>query len=250
MNLDNLEETSVASSDPMLNIFAGVTAVSLTRNQIHLGDLRRLSPISRVHGTDRGLPIDRHYIEGFLSTNISDVKGHVLEFDDDSYTRRYGGERVAVSDVLHVEEGHPGATIIADLSSAGNIEDDTFDCIICTQTLMYIYPIRAAIQTLYRILKPGGVLLATFPGIAQVSRYDMDRWGEYWRFTTMSAKRLFGEVFPLEYVSVESRGNVLAAIAFLHGLCTEDLEEDELKHCDPDYEVLARLKPQTDELYS
>jgi SAM-dependent methyltransferase len=222
--------------------------LNLPRNQIRFGDLRRLSPISRVHGTDRGLPIDRYYIEGFLSTNVSDVKGHVLEFDDDSYTHRYGGERVAVSDVLHVEEGHPGATIIADLSSAGNIEDDTFDCIICTQTLMYIYPIQAAIQTLYRILKPGGVLLATFPGIAQVSRYDMDRWGEYWRFTTMSAKRLFGEIFSPEFVSVESRGNVLSAIAFLHGLCTEELEKDELNHRDPDYEVLittrARKPPQ------
>jgi hypothetical protein len=34
-------------------------------------------------------------------------------------------------------------------------------------------------------LKPGGVLLATVSGISQISRYDMYRWGDYWRFTTL-----------------------------------------------------------------
>ena len=65
-----------------------------------------------------------------------------------------------------------------------------------TQTLLVIFDFRAAIANCYRALKPGGVLLATFPGISQISRYDMDRWGDYWRFTDLSARRLFEEVFP------------------------------------------------------
>jgi SAM-dependent methyltransferase len=188
--------------------------------------------------------VDRYYMEKFLSANASDVKGRVLEFDDDAYTRRFGGERVLTSDVLHVEAGHAGVTITADLADAGHVAAETFDCIICTQTLMLIYEIRAAILTLYRILKPGGVVLATFPGIAQISRFDMDRWGEYWRFTTLSAGRLFAEAFPSENVAVEAHGNVLSASAFLYGLCAEELQPDELNHQDPDYEVLITVRAQ------
>jgi SAM-dependent methyltransferase len=214
------------------------------RNQVNLGDLRRVTPISRVHGTDRGSPVDRYYIERFLSANASDVKGRVLEFDDDAYTRRFGSDRVLTGDVLHVEAGHPGVTITADLSDAAHITDEIFDCVICTQTLMFIYELRAAVMTLYRILKPGGVVLATFPGIAQISRYDMDRWGEYWRFTTLSAERLFAEAFTAQHVSVEAHGNVLSASAFLYGLCAEELQPEELNYQDPDYEVLITVRAQ------
>jgi SAM-dependent methyltransferase len=193
---------------------------------VRFGDLRRLKPISRVFGFDRGLCIDRYYIENFLAKHAEDIRGHVLEIGDDTYTRRFGGDRVARSDVLHVQEGNPKATIVADLTCADSIPSDTFDCIIFTQTLQFIYDVRAAIRHLYRILKPGGVLLATFPGISQISRYDMDRWGDYWRFTTLSARRLFEEVFPPGNVTVRAYGNVLAAVAFLHGLSAEELRRE------------------------
>ncbi|HEX6050119.1 MAG TPA: hypothetical protein VFZ21_12650, partial [Gemmatimonadaceae bacterium] len=74
---------------------------------VHLGDLRRLTPISRAFGYDRGGPVDRYYIEGFLARYASDVRGRVLEVGDDSYTRRFGGNRVTRRDVLHVHEGNP-----------------------------------------------------------------------------------------------------------------------------------------------
>jgi len=209
---------------------------------VRLGSLRRLQPISRVYGFDRGLCIDRYYIDQFLSAHTPDIRGCVLEIGDDTYTRAFGGDHVSESDVLHVAEGDPKATIVADLTCADQIPSDVFDCIIFTQTLQFIYDMRAAIRTLHRILKPGGVLLATFPGISQISRYDMDRWGDYWRFTTLSARRLFEEVFPAGNVSVEAYGNVLAAIAFLHGLAAEELKQRELDHNDPDYEVLITVR--------
>ena len=124
-----------------------------------------------MFGYDRGRPIDRYYIEeGFLARHGDDIRGHVLEIGDASYTQEFGGDRVAVSDVLHVDEGNPQATIVADLSSADHIPSDTFDCIIFTQTLHFIYDVRSAIQTLHRILKPEGVLLATFPVSAKITR--------------------------------------------------------------------------------
>ncbi len=205
-------------------------------------NLRRLTPVSRVFGFDRGLCIDRYYIERFLSAQASDIRGRVLEIGDNTYTRKFGGEYVARTDVLHFTEGNPMATIVADLTCADRISSDTFDCIICTQTLPVIYEVRAAIQTLHRILKPGGALLATFPGISQISRYDMDRWGDYWRFTTLSARRLFEEVFPAANVTVTAYGNVLTAVAFLHGLASQELRQEELDYCDPDYEVSITVR--------
>ncbi len=209
---------------------------------VRFGSLRRVTPISRIFGFDRGQCIDRYYIENFLARNAKDIRGCVLEIGDNTYTRRFGGELVTESQVLHVQEGNPRATIVADLTSSNPIASDSFDCVILTQTLQFIYDTRAAIRTLYRILKPGGILLATFAGISQISRYDRERWGDYWRFTTLSARRLFEEAFPTTHIKVEAYGNVLAAGAFLQGLAAEDLRREELDHRDPDYEVLITVR--------
>lgn len=209
---------------------------------VRLGHLRRLKPISQTWGFDRGLPIDRYYIERFLSTHRLDIRGHVLEIQDDTYTCKFGSERVTRSDVLHMVAGNPRATIVADLTCADHIPSDTFDCIILTQTVQFIYDVRAVLKTLYRILKPGGVLLATLPGISQISRRDMNRWGDYWRFTTLSSRRLLEEIFPADRVAVEAYGNVLAAVAFLHGLATQELPQQDLDSLDLDYEVLITVR--------
>jgi len=209
---------------------------------VRFGNLRRVTPVSRVFGFDRGMCIDRYYIEQFLGRHAGDIHGRVLEVADNAYTTRFGRDRVIKSDVLYVQEGNPKATLVGDLAGENSIPSDSFDCIIFTQTLQFIYNFQAAILSLHRILGPGGVLLATVPGISQISRYDMDRWGDYWRFTTASARRIFEEVFGPENVSVESYGNVLAANAFLHGLAQEELRPDELEFRDPDYELLITVR--------
>jgi hypothetical protein len=70
----------------------------------------------------------------------------------------------------------------------------------------------------------------------------MDRWGEYWRFTTLSMRRLLEEVFPSATVSVHADGSVLTAVAFLHGLAAEELRPDELNYRDADYELLITAR--------
>ena len=178
-------------------------------------------------GYDRGLPVDRYYIERFLSHHAKDIRGRVIEIGDSAYTRQFGGTQVTTSDVLHVDESNPTATIVGDLASGDNIPASTFDCFVLTQTLQLIYDVRAALATVYRILKPGGVVLATVPGISQMSD---DEWGKtwYWAFTSLSARCLFEEVFPKGSVQVQAHGNVLAATAFLQGLATHELSQEEL----------------------
>jgi SAM-dependent methyltransferase len=210
--------------------------------RLDFGDLRRVTPISQSFGFDRGLPIDRYYIEGFLALHAEDIRGRVLEIADNRYTRQFGGSRVTRSDVLNLTPDNPHATIIADLANAGAIPSNAFDCIVFTQTLQYIYEPQTAVKTLYRILKPEGVLLASFPVISQICRYDMDRWGDYWRFTDGSIRRLLGDIFTPENVTVQAHGNILAAISFLHGLAAHELRPPELEHHDPDYQILITAR--------
>ena len=203
---------------------------------------RRTTPISKDWGGNRGQIVDRYYIEKFLAKHAGDVRGHVLDFDDDVYARKFGGSKATKVDVLHLTAENPHATIIADLAHGEPIPSDTFDCIICTQVLLLVYDLHAAIRTLYRILKPGGVALVTVPGIQKISRGDMEKSGDYWRFTTLSMRRLFEEIFAKDHVEVEAYGNVLAAVAFLHGLAVEDLRREDLDYHDPDYQVTITLR--------
>jgi len=212
------------------------------RPAVRWGDLRRLEPISRVFGLDRGRPIDRYYIEVFLDRCRDDIRGRTLEIGDAEYTRRFGGDRVERSDVLHAEAGNEQATLVGDLAGGAGVPADAFDCIILTQTLPFVFDIFGAVATVHAALREGGVVLATLPGISQISRYDMDRWGDYWRFTTLSARRLFEPVFGAGNVEVTAHGNVLAATAFLHGVAAEELRPAELDHTDDDYQVLITVR--------
>jgi SAM-dependent methyltransferase len=203
----------------------------------------RLKPIRRAFGSGYGQCIDRYYIENFLDAHSEDIHGRVLEVSDNIYTYRFGGSKVRRSDVLHVTPDSPRATIIADITTdASHIESETFDCVILTQTIHLIYDFRAALRTVYRILKPGGVLLATFPGISQICRKDMEQWGDYWRLTSVSSRLVFAEFFPEDCISVHAYGNVFTSIALLHGLLSTELRKDELDYHDPDYEMLITVK--------
>lgn len=199
-----------------------------------------LQPISRLFGFDRGTPIDRCYIENFLKKNASCICGHVLEIAGNEYTKKYG-TAVTQSDVLN-SVASPQATIIGDLASGENIPESAFDCIILTQTIQYIYDVKAALRNAVKALKPGGTLLITTSGISQISRYDMDRWGEYWRFTDKSLKMLLAEIVPEEAIDVQAYGNVAVAKAFLDGRAVHELDQQVLDYQDDDYQVLLTAR--------
>ena len=210
---------------------------------VDFGDLRRLKPISELEGYERGTPVDRYYIENFLSRNSTCIAGHVLEIGDDEYTRKFGKDKVKKSDILNYDKSfNPGTTIEADLSSAPHIPSDTYDCIIFTQTLQFIYDFRSAISTLHRILKPGGVLLATLGAIGNTYGEGPSESDWYWLFTASSAARIFEEQFPTGKVEVGPHGNVLAAIGFLEGLSAHEFSERELDYYDPRYQMLITVK--------
>jgi GT2 family glycosyltransferase/SAM-dependent methyltransferase len=209
--------------------------------RVRFGDLHRLTPISQCFGFDRGLPVDRYYIERFLARHASEIVGRVLEIGDDTYTRRFGGSRVSRSDVLHVHHGNPCATFVGDLTDPDVLPEAAFDCIVLTQTLQLIYDVPLAIARIHRTLAPGGVVLVTAPGISQIDRGE---WGKtwFWSFTPAALLALFSDVFGPEAVMVERYGNVFAATAFLQGLAVEELDTSDLDPIDQAYPVIVALR--------
>lgn len=205
---------------------------------VQFGDLRRTTPIEPDFGFTRGQPIDRYYIESFLDRRRQDITGVVMEIGDDGYTRQFG-HGVTARHVFHVNPDHPGATWGGTLEHAPQIPSDSYDCIILTQTLQMIEDPPAALATLARILKPGGVLLATVPCISKI---DLKDWAEnwYWGFTPAIVERLAGKAFGTSQVT--PRGNVLAASAFLYGLCSAELTRRELDEQDPSYPIIVELR--------
>jgi SAM-dependent methyltransferase len=206
-----------------------------------LGDLRRLTPIDPNWGFERGTPIDRVYVERFLAAHAEDIRGRVLEIAAPDYTNRFG-RGVEGVDILMATEGNPQATIVGDLTHAPHIPSDSFDCAIVTQTLQFVYDVPAALATLHRILAPGGVLLATVPGLTKISALEDGQFGEWWHYTGRSARRLAEEAFGAGNVEVSTYGNVLTASGFLYGLAASDLDEAELAAHDPLYEVVIGLR--------
>lgn len=210
---------------------------------------RRAVPFSRAYGYDRGTPVDRRYIEDFLARHAGlprygagDVRGDVLEVGGDAYARRFGAGRTTRIDVLHATADNPGATLVGDLATGEGLPEEAYDCVICTQTLNVIFDVHGAVRSLHRLLRPGGVALVTAPGIAHSATPDRDLWGDHWRFTSASLRRLFGAVFEPGDVQVLAYGNVLTATAYLYGLAAEELRPEHFARHDPDYEVLLAVR--------
>ena len=210
-------------------------------NKVRFGDFYRTQPFSRDFGYDRGGPIDRFYIENFLGAATETIKGRVLEIGDNEYTLRFGGSKVSKSDILHVDASNPNATFVGDISNAPHIPDALFDSIILTQTLHLIYDVKGALITCHRILKPGGTLLLTVPGITPIDRGEWkDTW--YWSFTENALARLFKDTFQDCMTDINTHGNVFAATAFLFGMGLPEVPIEKLEKADPQFPVIVTVK--------
>ena len=204
------------------------------------GRIASLSPLSTDWGFDRGLPVDRYYIERFLGTHSADIRGRILEVAEDTYSRRFGGSKLQRQDILSLAPDD-AATIIGDLAEPGVLPTSAFDCIVLTQTLHLIFDLRTAVEQLHRALRPGGALLLTVPGITPV---DRGGWKEnwHWSLTEASLARLLSGSFDREKIELSVYGNLYAATAFLHGAAIEELSRRKLDPFDPAYPVTVAAR--------
>lgn len=160
---------------------------------------------------------------------------------DDRYTVRFG-TAVESSDVLDLDPANERATLVADLERTADAPAERFDCFVMTQTLQFVFDVRAAIATAHALLRPGGVLLVTVPAVSRLDRSARATTGEHWRFTEDGLRRLLEGAFGAGNVEVRSYGNVLACVAFLLGMAREELRPRELDDHDELFPLLVAAR--------
>lgn len=198
---------------------------------------RSLKPLSSKYGFDRGMPVDRYFIESFIAKHAAVIGGNCLEIVDPYYIHKYGGQKVTRADVLDIIP-RKTTTIHGDLRNVPVILDNTYDCVIITQTYNVIDDFYAAIGESKRILKPGGVLLVTLPTLSPCWNLKIN----LWRFTADSAKYVFEKFFEREKLEVEALGNKDAAMGFWQGYALEDLPSSVVAKRDENFPLIIGIK--------
>jgi SAM-dependent methyltransferase len=199
------------------------------------GNLRRVMPISTSYGFDRGTPIDRYYVHTFFTAQRSLITGRVLEIQTRDHTRKYG-TAVTASDTLDISpEFRP--TYQCDLARASMVADGSYDCFLLPNTLCFLRELDAALREARRIVRRGGVILATVPGFVPLTPDVAD----YWHASAEGWGVVAARVWPDCETAVESCGNCLAAAAAMYGIAAEELTDAELDAQDPRYPVLVTI---------
>jgi SAM-dependent methyltransferase len=195
-----------------------------------------MRPFSERYGYDRGVPIDRTYIDAFFARHAHLITGAVLEVRDAAFTERFGRD-VSCIDLVDINPRNAAATIIADLSDPGSLPAESFDCVIVPQTLQYVADASAAIANLWQAVRSGGALLVTVPAVARIDPQlgDLDRW----RFNEAGLRTLLEDGCLDGVVDVEARGNLVTTIASLLGLATKEIRRKELDHLDGQHALVV-----------
>jgi SAM-dependent methyltransferase len=201
------------------------------------GNLRRTEPFSDRFGFDRGTPIDRFYLERFLDAERAAIRGAVLEIQVSGHAKKFGRELTRI-DTLDISSQF-SPTYHCDLADAGSIvPSGTYDCFLLPNTLQHLARVDQALVQALRVVKPGGVILASAAGLLRLTAPDED----YWRFSAAGWRHLAARVWPGCAVEVRAHGNCLAAVAALYGLAVEELTRDELELQDERFPVLTTIK--------
>jgi len=203
---------------------------------VRWGNLRRTRPISESYGFDRGTPIDRFYLDRFLSAHAAAITGTVLEIQVNSYTKKFGRD-VRVSHTLDITPQF-APTHLCDLALADRlIPEATYDCVLLPNTLQHLRDLEPALKNAMRMLKPGGTLLASAAGLARLTEPNAD----FWRCSAEGWRLIAARVWPGCEVEIDASGNCLAAVAGLHGIAVEELDAHELEYQDDRFPVLITI---------
>jgi SAM-dependent methyltransferase len=203
------------------------------------GNLRRTSPFSSNFGFERGTPVDRYYLHRFLDAHRALIAGHVLEVQADSYTRRYGHDLARVDTFDIVGDFDP--TYRCDLARADRvIPTAAYDCVLLPNTLQHVRDLDAALRQLWRILRPGGAILASCAGLLPLTGDVAD----YWRLSPDGWQTTLQAAWPSAGLVIQGHGNCLATLAAQLGLALEELTDAELNVHDARFPVLTTILAQ------
>ena len=201
------------------------------------GNLRRTAPFSTSFGFDRGTPVDRYYLHRFLDAHRASIAGDVLEIQTSGYTERYG-HAVRRAHTVDIDPRFEPTHLVDLARSPGVIPDAAYDCILLPNTLSLLRDLEACLVQALRIVRPGGVILASASVFVPLVPVAPD----YWRMSLAGWTEVLDRVWRDAEVGIDGHGNCLAAMAAMLGLASEELSEEELDVVDPRYPVLITVR--------
>jgi hypothetical protein len=200
------------------------------------GNLRRVTPFSSCFGFDRGTPVDRYYLERFLDAHRASIAGDVLEIQMVAYAGRFG-HQVRRADSVDLNPA-VRPTFLCDLAHSESVlPSEAYDCFLLPNTLCVLQDLEGCLRHALRVIKPGGVILASTAGFVPLAPDCPD----YWHLSAAGWREITERVWAGCEVTVESHGNCLTAVAAMLGLALEELTPAELEVMDPRYPVLVTV---------
>jgi hypothetical protein len=158
------------------------------------------------------VPAVRQNIREFVSRSFRHFrpKGPVLDIGSGYRSARW--EILSVDPTLDVKTADLNAAFqpdyIVDAADMVGIPEDSFGCVVCTELLEHIQSPEKVIHEIYRVLRPGGLVIFTVP-FAVVIHERPDQ-PDYWRFTPRALRYLLEKFF--RDVSVEVFGDKIAPL--------------------------------------
>jgi len=147
----------------------------------------------------------RHYLLKLVRKHLPLLKGTVVDL---------GGKRGTIIDETQVvryyilniaREAQPD---ILALFPQIPLMSSSVDAVICTETLEYIYEFNKFLEEIYRILKPGGVFILSFPFLHP---FHKDFQSDFYRFSESLIRYVFKKI-GLEIMFFERMGSFPAVI--------------------------------------
>ena len=110
-------------------------------------------------------------------------------------------------DSLDLFPRHTLVTYVGDIQNMTMIQDETYDTALCMEVLEHVPdPFRAA-REIYRILKPGGILVMSVPHLSRLH----DEPHDYYRYTRHGVRCLL-EQAGFEVLQLEKRGGIFSFV--------------------------------------
>jgi SAM-dependent methyltransferase len=137
---------------------------------------------------------------------LKNVGGYFMDLGcGDLPFRNYILPLVMRYDALDLVPRNDFVTFNSDIQDMGIIADESYDSAICLEVLEHISnPFKAAVE-IYRILKPGAVLVISVPHLSRLHDLPFD----YFRFTEFGLRNIFEEA-GFEILELKARGGLLS----------------------------------------
>ncbi len=226
-NLQGIEESIVNGENSIRLLRKIINRLIINPRKKALDNLDQI--LDSNFGVSRGTPLDRKLISDYLWTATRDIDSMnltVLEFGD-----RIISENMLKKSISWIflysqkfEIDTKNKIIYGDLT---NFDESysaiygTFDIILSTQLMAFTDDPFAVVKNLNKMMKKDGVLVGTEPFLSPVSRYDNEKWGDYFRFTLKGMKKLLDSA-KFTISEITPLGNFSWSLALSKGLVQED----------------------------